>query len=320
MIAATFGYTDILTLLISNKALLNDQDRSGGTALMKAAAFGHLGCAIALTDAGATVDLEDKEGFSALMLALLNGQEEVAKHLLDCDADFASTTESGDSPFFISVMLNLTNVTQALQRFPTALDEISGRHKQTILHRIMLRCGEDQIMELLESWEKIYALMKWDLPNRMGQPPLFYAAHFNHLRPMKFLLDHGADPFSHDKSRNNALHFCTSAEAVNLVVDSMKKNGSFAVIVPEVNCANQQGNTPLHSAYAFGENLEMVRALTQHGADISTKNRAGNVPHQLIMADRRRLLPFYASEEEAPHCGGLLIGTVHGCVDPLIPL
>merc|ERR1711879_97929 len=136
------------------------------------------------------------------------------------------------------------------------------------------------------------------IKNRMKQSPLFYAAHFNYLRVMKFLLENNCDVFAADRHGNSVLHFCCSAEAVNLVIDFMKVSGSPALIQEEINRPNNSGNTPLHIAYAFGT-LKQIQTLIQKGSDLSVKNKNGNIPHHMVIADRRRLLPLYVADEEA---------------------
>jgi uncharacterized protein len=57
----------------------------------------------------------------------------------------------------------------------------------------------------------------------------------------------------------------------NSTIETLLANGA------DVNAKDEQGNTPLHNATAWG-NLKAVRALIQAGADPLSKNKAGWTP------------------------------------------
>ena len=65
-------------------------------------------------------------------------------------------------------------------------------------------------------------------------------------------------------------------------------------------------------------NVQQIQTLIQQGADLSARNRNGNIPHHMVLTDRRRLLPLYVADEEAPKCGGIHIGDIHVVADQLI--
>ena len=178
---------------------------------------------------------------------------------------------------------------------------------------------EETVMKYLELFRKVINTVDYTIKNRMGQPALFYAAHFNYIKVLKFLLDNGTDVFTTDRNQNKVLHFCSTGEAVDIVIQKMKDTASPMLLAQEINSPNNQGNTPMHIAYAFGDS-GMIQSLIKHGGDLNAKNKYGNIPHHMKLADRRRLLPLYLVDEEAPKCGGVHIGEVFTIVDPLIVL
>ena len=176
---------------------------------------------------------------------------------------------------------------------------------------------EEESNELVQ---KLLQLEEIDvnIKNRMGQPVLFYAVHFNRLQVISWLKQKGVDLYATDRCANNVLHYANSVATLTLLIEWMKQSKP-ADSPPNylellVNAPNQQGNTPLHCAYAFTfstSQLMVVDILKAHGADDNVKNKHGNTPPTLLFAIKRKLLPFYPTDEEAPLCSGLLIGRVH---------
>lgn len=250
-------------------------------------------------------------------MALIFDQEKIAKHLLDCGANFNNASEDGESPFFVALMRNAFSVVETMMMYDIVFEEQMGRHKQSIFHKLFIfGASEDEILKFLELFAKSKNI-SFDIKNRMSQTPLFYAAHFNYLKVMEFLLEYGCDPFVCDRNINTVLHYCSSGDAVELLLKYFKSSGSPGLVQEYVNKCNNQGNTPMHIAYAFGE-PKQIQVLLQNGCILTSKNKNGNIPHHMVMCDRRRLLPFYTTDEEAPRCGCLLIGSLHTVVDTLI--
>ena len=75
-----------------------------------------------------------------------------------------------------------------------------------------------------------------------------------------------------------------------------------------MNCKNNQNNTPLHTAYAFGT-YDEAKYLKALGADEHAKNTNGNWPHESLswLGVRKIVFPFYKDDESYPECGGLYI-------------
>jgi ankyrin repeat protein len=79
MRAATYGYVEILNLLVDAGADINTSTEYGITALMKAAIHDRVHAAQALLGLGADKDLRDSDGFIAKEIALRMGNEAVAE-------------------------------------------------------------------------------------------------------------------------------------------------------------------------------------------------------------------------------------------------
>lgn len=95
MVAASLGRMSLVTALVKPERL-NQQDRSGKTALMLAAAHGHQAIVEVLLASGADAGLVDARGYTAPMLAALGGHDELAMHLAQnfCRANDLVTAQS----------------------------------------------------------------------------------------------------------------------------------------------------------------------------------------------------------------------------------
>lgn len=223
-------------------------------------------------------------------------------------------TVEGDNPLFLAMSMNFHSLTRKLLN-AASVDEKVGRHKQTIMHRLLMHFDEPTCLKF---FQKILQVEDCDvnMKNRMRQSPLFYAAHFGYLQILELLKSHKADVFMKDFGGNNVLHFCASAAVANFILDWMNAIAS-GDVAAAVNHPNSQGNTPLHAACAFGDRT-LVQVFIQRGGSIHTKNKLGIPPLQVKFCYRRRVLPFYTHDEEAPYCGGIIIGGVQLAQDELL--
>jgi ankyrin repeat protein len=97
MHAAANGQTEILKLLIANKAQIEDKDEDGMTALMHAAANGHTEAVQFLIDKKADLDARTGNRSTALMLAAGSGHLEVVELLIRKEANTDARNLYGQS-------------------------------------------------------------------------------------------------------------------------------------------------------------------------------------------------------------------------------
>ncbi|KAG8281330.1 Poly [ADP-ribose] polymerase tankyrase-2 [Homalodisca vitripennis] len=129
----------------------------------------------------------------------------------------------------------------------------------------------EQVQRLLTAYPHIVNCR--DLDGRHSTP-LHFAAGYNRVSVVEFLLAHGADVHSKDKGGLVPLHNACSYGHYE-VTEMLVKNGA------NVNVADLWKFTPLHEAAAKGK-YDIVRLLLQHGADANKKNRDGATPLELV--------------------------------------
>ncbi|XP_055921141.1 poly [ADP-ribose] polymerase tankyrase [Eupeodes corollae] len=112
-----------------------------------------------------------------------------------------------------------------------------------------------------------------DLDGRHSTP-LHFAAGFNRVPVVEFLLEHGAEVHAADKGGLVPLHNACSYGHFE-VTELLVKHGA------NVNVADLWKFTPLHEAAAKGK-YDIVKLLLKHGADPSKKNRDGATPSDLV--------------------------------------
>jgi ankyrin repeat protein len=100
--------------------------------------------------------------------------------------------------------------------------------------------------------------------------PLGHAAFKGQARVAQLLLEHGALVNSLDSDRNTPLHSASCLEVAQLLLE----HGAL------VNSLNSNCNTPLHTASVDG-NLEVVRILLGHGADVHVRGGGDLTPFEM---------------------------------------
>jgi len=138
----------------------------------------------------------------------------------------------------------------------------------------------------------------------MKKTPLFYAVHRNFGEVVKLLLQHKASGSHLDKAGNCILHF---VKDMDICGNCIKAGAKLATL-------NKQGNFPLHAAYAFLGNDNLVTKYIANVMDkelVSIKNKNGYTPAEcaaLSDSEKKIVLPCTNDDESLPECGGLFIG------------
>jgi ankyrin repeat protein len=99
-LAAEFGDTALVTLLLDGGASIDSRDDDDRTPLFRAAVAGHTDTASVLLDRGAMIDArESTVGRTALLEASVRGKSEVVPLLVMRGADIHAVDASGRTPF-----------------------------------------------------------------------------------------------------------------------------------------------------------------------------------------------------------------------------
>ena len=116
MAAAAEGLTDIVTVLLSYGARVNDADPRGWTALLYAAEQGYETICRLLLDSSADPNVRTAQSGTALMVAALKGHAGIVKLLLERDADASVRDSSGKSALDLARKYGRSDVVSLLAR------------------------------------------------------------------------------------------------------------------------------------------------------------------------------------------------------------
>jgi len=271
-----------------------DIAQGGYTPLLFAARVGDLLSAKLLLDAGADVDAAAPYGTSPLVLAAHSGHGELAVWLLEKGAD-PNAAGAGYS----------------------ALHAATLRHDAKLAGALLIH-GADPNAPLRRSTPARRQSADFHLPPAfVGATPFWLAARYGQAEIMRLLMKHGADPrFVHhldfwgQGAGYGVAHFIEGDTTTLMAAAGMGgrvSSGEGLVPVPDpdqveamtleavkvatesgvdLNAANVDGNTALHSLAARGYDA-VVRFLVEKGAKLDVTNKKGQTPLAAAMAGPR---------------------------------
>ena len=297
--------------------------RGGLTALLYTAREGHLEVALALLDAGADIDqVSLGDHTSPLLIAMINGHFDLAMTLFERGADPSLASDAGATPLYAA--LNAQWAPKA--RYPQ--QQAYRQQKLTYLEvvKALLEAGVDPNIRLTKHlWYMSYTFDLLGVDTR-GATPFWRAAYALDVEAMKLLVAHGADPSMttlkvlsrrrrggdrEDRSGlppvpvgGPAVHPIHAASGVGYgegfagnshrhVPDGWMPALRYLVEVhgADVNALDHNGYSPLHDAAARGD-VEMIRYLVEHGADVTVVSRRGQTTADMANGPVQRVQPF----------------------------
>ena len=114
ILASQYNNLANLEILLKHKPNLDKQDINGNTALLIASTKGYTDVVEALTKAGATVDIVNKENDTALSIAVFNQHEKVIEHLIKAGANVNHKNKDGNEIIVLALKKNDINIIKLL--------------------------------------------------------------------------------------------------------------------------------------------------------------------------------------------------------------
>jgi ankyrin repeat protein len=191
------------------------------------------------------VDSRCFDNLTPLQIASLSGQKEVARVLLDCNADVAGEDEDRRTPLHLASKEGHSQVVRILleRGAPTMAQDKDG---STPLHLALQARRVEAIAEEASQIDFLSYMIS-------------HSANFQAARELADEIDQGEDgsPSSH-------------VEVARLLVE----HGS------DVSARDEKGWTPLHSMSLNGR-MDLARFLVEHGADVAALDKKGWTPLHL---------------------------------------
>jgi ankyrin repeat protein len=254
----------VLSTLITEETVLQN-DSMGNTALHIAVKV-HADTAILalILDRKALVNARNKAGDTSLHLAVREDLADAGDLLIARGADIFANNANGESPLYLS--------------FPEKIPP--GKVREWIINptTIMARDGAgNSILHYAAQWKLdnhipliVQKGMNPNIPNAMGEPPLFMAVKVDSRNTVLALLAAGAHIDTRDYQGNSSLHAAVRWNSVNAAQTLISKAAN-------INAYALNGKTPLHDSIRWGI-IQMETLLIGNGADLEVRDNEGNTP------------------------------------------
>ncbi|KAG8193909.1 hypothetical protein JTE90_011464 [Oedothorax gibbosus] len=252
----------VTEILIRKGASLNEKNKEFLTPLHVAADKSHFDVLDVLLKHGAKVNTLDGLGQTALHRCAREGNVQACRILLSYDIDTSIISLQG----YTAAQVANESVQKLLSEPATVSIDIEYQLLEAA------KAGDTEVVKRILS-SHLPVVNCRDVDGRQSTP-LHFAAGYNRVSVVEYLLQHGADVHAKDKGGLVPLHNACSYGHYE-VAELLVKFGA------NVNVADLWKFTPLHEAAAKGK-YEIVKLLLKHGADPSKKNRDSHTPLDLV--------------------------------------
>lgn len=252
----------VIEALIRKNAAMNEKNKDFLTPLHVATDHSHYDAMDILLRHNAKVNALDGLGQTALHRCAREDNVQACRILLSYNIDPSIISLQG----YTAAQISAENVLKILQDPPNGTDDVEAQLLEAS------KSGDLAAVERILQANP-HTVNCRDLDGRHSTP-LHFAAGFNRVPVVEYLLAHGADVHAKDKGGLVPLHNACSYGHYE-VTELLVKHGA------SVNVADLWKFTPLHEAAAKGK-YEIVRLLLRHGADATKKNRDGATPLDLV--------------------------------------
>ncbi len=286
--------TKLVRLLLEEGADIDALDRHKRTPLHLAASYGNLELIQLLLKNNADPNKEDsygrkfheleyKKNNTLLHFAICKSNVELAKKLIALGADVNARNDQNITPLHLAILQNNAELVNAcIGKFVdfNVLDHSSN----TLLHHAVDAGNMELVSDLLQRGVNV--------EQRNSDGKRFYELKPNdfaylrmavikgHVKLTESLLQHNPDLIKEKHSKTGCTILHIAIQSGNPeLVEVLLKAGA------NVSARDKQGNMPLHYA-AHQNNLELVRILLRHGAKVDVKNNKGVTPLYLCIKNK----------------------------------
>ncbi|XP_052772153.1 poly [ADP-ribose] polymerase tankyrase-1-like isoform X2 [Mya arenaria] len=254
----------VVDALVRKGANLNEKNKDHLTPLHIAADKAHYDVMDVLLKHNAKVNALDGLGQTALHRVAQQGNIQACRLLIQHAIDTSIRSLQG----YTAAEIGTENIQKMLKDDP--VPQVGTDIDLQLLEAA--KAGDMEVVRKLIAAHP-HAVNCRDLDGRHSTP-LHFAAGYNRVAVVEYLLQHGADVHAKDKGGLVPLHNACSYGHYE-VTELLIKHGAC------VNVADLWKFTPLHEAAAKGK-FEICKLLLKHGADVNKKNRDGNTPLDLV--------------------------------------
>ena len=273
------------------------QPADDATALHRAAHAGDAAVVARLLRAGADADAATRRGVTPLALASARGHAAVVETLLGSGADPNRTSPQGETPLMVAARTGVVDSVTALLRYGAGagVDAREGWRGQTALMWAAAEGHAEVVAPLVAAGADV------NTRSDEGFTPLAFAVRAGHADTVEALVQAGADVDLALPDGTSPLHLAVINAQYDVALQLLEHGADPATAEP--------GWTPLHqliwtrrpnrhynnpAAFPTGTvtDLELVRALVAHGADVDARQTAEPQDGYRNMLNRSGATPF----------------------------
>ncbi len=248
---------------------------------------GDLGTAKYLLEQEATIDAEIDDNITAFWLAVMAGSTSMMRFLANQGCDINQEDRTSSTPLHYCSREGKRKAVQCLLELGADIHAQELKLNLDTPLGVAAQKGKTSICQMLtEKGSDI------NYQNVSGCTPLHMAAMEGHEAVVKYLLDNGADVDRTEGSGNTAL-LCAVHRCHPKVWRLLHKTGG-----SDINHTTSSGETALHIAANFG-NLQLIRYLLEHNADVLKQDRDGNTALGLAAKNAGRACLHLSQSDKA---------------------
>jgi ankyrin repeat protein len=270
-------------LLVEQGADVNAQRENQDTPLHLASYQVELGLVRFLLDHSAKVNAEDNQGQTPLHRVMeAQGHSDkdrfcIAQLLVKCGADVNARDKYDGTPLHLATCFLELKLVQMLVGHGANVNAEDNQGRTPLYRLLEARShSEDDLRS------RIALLLSADVNTRHknDETPLHFASYRLEFDSVRTLLDLGANVNAEDSQGRTPLHRALSAErsadeSRSAVAQLLMERGA------DVNEGHENHDTLLHLA-SYQLELELVRILVDHGANVNTKDNQGRAPFHRV--------------------------------------
>eukprot|EP01113_Clastostelium_recurvatum_P004065 TRINITY_DN117_c1_g1_i3.p1 TRINITY_DN117_c1_g1~~TRINITY_DN117_c1_g1_i3.p1 ORF type:complete len:759 (+),score=144.66 TRINITY_DN117_c1_g1_i3:158-2434(+) len=268
------------------RARINQKDNIGWNALHWASFGGNEKIVRLLLDEFGhelNVNILNGAQWTSLHVATAAHHAEVVKVLVERGgADINCQTPDDHTPFLIACCNGKIDIAEYLLAFG-ADPTLSTKKLESPLYYAALN-GHENVVNMLLKLDKKRADHLCSFANIHGATPLHGVCGAqdvpSSVSVVASLLEAGADPNAQKRDGCTPLHIAVIKGSINIMNALLKAPGI------NVDLRSRFGTTAAHEAAAQGR-LECLRALVEHGADLTIRDNDGYVPLHTLCASQR---------------------------------
>ncbi|KAI1030137.1 hypothetical protein LB504_010411 [Fusarium proliferatum] len=269
------GYLGIAKVLVERDAQPTDPSVTAYSPLMLASKNGHTDIARLLVNNNANIHLRYKRQ-SAIWLASSNGHAEIVELLLDAGAD--PDTHGGFQGVPILSLAIEKGHEEVMKLLLKREANVRARSfgSKTPLHFAAEKTGSEAAMQALLSCEADI-----NAKDASGHTPLMLAVKYGSIDEIGFLIRRGADVTALEPNGETCLHNAMRRNMVIVeIVQLLLENG----VKADARC--KSGRTCLHALAGQGKfmsfNHDVIQLVTSRGTGINANDNVGNTPLHLV--------------------------------------